>query len=80
MNTDLTWFKSTYSNTSGGECVEVALDWRKSTYSGTEGGDCIEVATCPGLVHVRDSKLRDGGQLAVPADSWAEFVAFARRG
>jgi hypothetical protein len=60
MNTGLTWFKSTYSNASG--------------------GDCIEIAACPDLVHVRDSKLRDGGQLAVPAGSWADFVAFARRG
>ncbi|MBP0459077.1 DUF397 domain-containing protein [Streptomyces montanisoli] len=80
MNTDLTWFKSSYSNTSGGNCVEVALAWRTSTYSSTGGGECVEVATCPGVVHVRDSKLRDNGQLAVPAASWADFVAFARRG
>ncbi|MEW2547462.1 DUF397 domain-containing protein [Streptomyces sp. NPDC047002] len=80
MNTDLTWFKSSYSNTEGGDCVEVALDWRKSTYSSTGGGECVEVAACPGVVHVRDSKRADGGQLALRAASWAEFVAFARRG
>ncbi|MCF3961129.1 DUF397 domain-containing protein [Streptomyces fuscigenes] len=79
MSADLVWFTSTYSSTSGGERVEVAMDRRKSTYSGTEGGDCVEVAACPGLVHVRDSKSGDGGRLLVPAASWAEFVAFARR-
>ncbi|MCA1219065.1 DUF397 domain-containing protein [Streptomyces sp. 8L] len=80
MKTDLTWFKSSYSNTSGGNCVEVALAWRKSTYSSSGGGNCVEIATCPDRVHVRDSKLKGQGQLAVPARSWADFVAFARRG
>lgn len=44
MTSELSWFKSTYSGTKGGACIEVALDWRKSSYSGTEGGECIEVA------------------------------------
>ncbi|MET9253395.1 DUF397 domain-containing protein [Streptomyces sp. NPDC003717] len=44
MNTDLRWFKSTYSGTEGGDCLEVALEWTKSSYSGTEGGNCLEVA------------------------------------
>ncbi|WP_424887744.1 DUF397 domain-containing protein [Streptomyces sp. XH2] len=45
MNSDgLIWFKSSYSQGDGGECVEVALSWRKSSYSGTAGGDCVEVA------------------------------------
>ncbi len=39
------WRKSTYSSTTGGNCVEVATAWRKSTYSSTTGGECIEVAT-----------------------------------
>jgi len=42
--TELTWFKSSYSDSGGGECVEVALPWRKSTYSDSSGGDCVEVA------------------------------------
>ncbi|GAA2633308.1 DUF397 domain-containing protein [Streptomyces axinellae] len=44
MSTDLVWFKSTYSNTEGGNCVEIALSWYKSSYSNTDGGNCVEVA------------------------------------
>ncbi|GAA2941030.1 DUF397 domain-containing protein [Streptomyces enissocaesilis] len=80
MSDELNWFKSSYSDTEGSNCVEVALAWRKSTYSGTEGGDCVEVATCPDTVHVRDSKLKDGPRLTLPAPSWARFVAYATRG
>ncbi|WP_093799482.1 DUF397 domain-containing protein [Streptomyces sp. Wb2n-11] len=80
MSTELVWFKSSYSGTGGGDCVEVALAWKKSTYSGTEGGACVEVATCPDTVHVRDSKLKDGPELTLPAPSWARFVAYATRG
>lgn len=76
MNTDeLTWFKSSYSSGEGGECVEVAYDWRKSSYS---GGDCVEVAAHATAIHVRDSKVTDGPQLAVAPDSWAAFVSYAR--
>ncbi|MFJ2231950.1 DUF397 domain-containing protein [Streptomyces halstedii] len=42
--TALTWFKSSYSGSEGGDCVEVAYNWRKSSYSGSEGGNCLEVA------------------------------------
>ncbi|MEU7021743.1 DUF397 domain-containing protein [Streptomyces sp. NPDC046203] len=43
------WFKSSYSNGHGGDCVEVSYDftsasWRKSSYSNGEGGDCVEVS------------------------------------
>ncbi|MFD9431211.1 DUF397 domain-containing protein [Streptomyces sp. NPDC060002] len=41
---DLTWFKSSYSDGEGGDCLEVAYVWRKSTYSDGEGGECLEVA------------------------------------
>jgi uncharacterized protein DUF397 len=41
----LTWRKSSYSDSSGGDCVEVAVEWRKSSYSGPGGGECVEVAT-----------------------------------
>ncbi|MEU3461529.1 DUF397 domain-containing protein [Streptomyces sp. NPDC006733] len=44
MSTQLTWFKSSYSNDDGGNCIEVALDWRKSSHSNSEGGECVEVA------------------------------------
>jgi hypothetical protein len=43
---DMTWRKSSYSNSNGGDCVEVGV-WRKSSYSNVNGGDCVEVATAP---------------------------------
>ncbi|MEU0392808.1 DUF397 domain-containing protein [Streptomyces sp. NPDC006208] len=75
MKTGLVWFKSSYSDSEGGNCVEVALAWRKSTHSDSEGGACVEVATGPDTVHVRDSKLTSSPELAVPARAWSEFVA-----
>ncbi|MEU0991520.1 DUF397 domain-containing protein [Streptomyces sp. NPDC005953] len=46
--TSALWRKSSYSGTTGGNCVECAplgnVAWRKSTYSGDTGGDCIECA------------------------------------
>jgi hypothetical protein len=44
MTAGLTWFKSSYSGSQGGDCLEVALEWRKSTYSGSQGGECLEAA------------------------------------
>ncbi|OII70701.1 MULTISPECIES: DUF397 domain-containing protein [unclassified Streptomyces] len=44
MSSTLQWFKSSYSSSSGGECVEVAFDWRTSSYSSDSGGNCVEVA------------------------------------
>ncbi|WP_329394211.1 DUF397 domain-containing protein [Streptomyces lydicus] len=76
---ELAWFKSSYSSGGDGDCVEVALPWHKSSYSGGDGDDCIEIAACPTTVHVRDSKDKDGPQLAVPAPAWAAFVAYAAR-
>lgn len=74
---ELTWFKSSYSGPEGGDCVEVAVSWSKSSYSGSDGGDCVEVATCPGTVHVRDSKTAQGPILSVTRDQWAAFTAYA---
>ncbi|RVU28464.1 DUF397 domain-containing protein [Streptomyces antnestii] len=31
MSTALNWFKSSYSGSEGGQCLEVAYDWRKSS-------------------------------------------------
>ncbi|MGW5017613.1 DUF397 domain-containing protein [Streptomyces cacaoi] len=75
MSTQLAWFKSSYSNDDGGNCVEVALDWRKSSHSNDEGGECVEVAACPGTVHVRDSKDVSVPHLAFAAEAWSSFVA-----
>ncbi|MEU6847287.1 DUF397 domain-containing protein [Streptomyces sp. NPDC046716] len=79
---DALWFRSSYSNGSGGECVEVARDfpgaapWRKSTYSNGDGGHCVEVADgVPGIVPVRDSKNPGGPVIMVEPTAWASFVA-----
>ncbi|MFD4759301.1 DUF397 domain-containing protein [Streptomyces sp. NPDC058439] len=78
--TDLVWFKSSYSGSSGDDCVEVAMSWHKSTYSSGSGDDCVEVATCPTTVHVRDSKVEQGPQLALSPAAWAGFVDYAVSG
>jgi hypothetical protein len=75
--TNLVWFKSSYSGGSGDDCVEVALHWRKSTYSSGSQGDCIEVAACPTTIHIRDSKNRQGPQLALSPTAWANFLTAA---
>ncbi|XUL90348.1 DUF397 domain-containing protein [Streptomyces galilaeus] len=79
------WRKSTYSNGSGGDCVEVAeafpgaARWRKSTYSNGSGGECVEVADgVTGVIPVRDSKVPDGPVLLLPASAWSPFVAGLR--
>ncbi|MFJ8697209.1 DUF397 domain-containing protein [Streptomyces roseolilacinus] len=77
MSDSLQWFKSSYSNAGGGECIEVAFDWRKSSYSNPNGGECVEVAACPHTVHVRDSKNPDGGSFAVAPSAWTAFLADA---
>lgn len=53
------------------------LTWFKSTYSDGEGGNCVEVAACPSTIHVRDSKDKQGPQLAFSPAGWAAFVTFA---
>ncbi|MFB7503401.1 DUF397 domain-containing protein [Streptomyces broussonetiae] len=54
-----------------------ALEWFKSSYSGNDGPECVEVAISPATIHIRDSKDRDHGQLAVSGASWTEFLDFA---
>ncbi|KJY18322.1 MULTISPECIES: DUF397 domain-containing protein [Streptomyces] len=73
-SSDLRWFKSSYSGSEGDDCVEVALSWHKSTYSGSQGDDCVEVAACPDAVHVRDSKVTAGPELAVTPGVWTAFL------
>ncbi|WP_234536651.1 DUF397 domain-containing protein [Streptomyces shenzhenensis] len=79
MTTNLAWFKSSYSGGSGDDCIEVALSWHKSSYSSSGSGDCVEVATCPTSIHIRDSKNRQGPQLALSPAAWAGFLAYAGR-
>ncbi|MFG2834455.1 DUF397 domain-containing protein [Streptomyces zaomyceticus] len=79
--TNAHWFKSSYSNGDGGDCVEVSYDftdaaWRKSSYSNGQGGDCLEVSyNFEGVVPVRDSKNPTGPALLVPTAAWTAFVA-----
>ncbi|MGV9882164.1 DUF397 domain-containing protein [Streptomyces sp. NPDC003006] len=74
---ELAWFKSSYSGSSGDDCLEVALHWRKSSYSGGSGDDCVEVAPCPTTIHVRDSKNPAGPQLALGTAAWVDFISCA---
>ncbi|MEU5095028.1 DUF397 domain-containing protein [Streptomyces sp. NPDC020996] len=55
------------------------LAWFKSSYSSSGDGDCIEVAATPATVHVRDSKHRQGPQLALSPAAWTAFVAHVDR-
>ncbi|MFG2134533.1 DUF397 domain-containing protein [Streptomyces sp. NPDC048751] len=77
----LQWFKSTYSGSEGGQCLEVAYVWRKSSYSGDEGGQCLEVAACPHTIHIRDSKNPEnsGPTLHVAPSAWAAFLTHATK-
>jgi hypothetical protein len=74
---DLAWFKSSYSSSASGDCVEVAVIWHKSSYSSASGDDCVEVAACPEVIHVRDSKDKEGPHLAFSPDEWAAFTTYA---
>jgi hypothetical protein len=71
---NLTWFKSSYSDNTGGECLEAAFSWRRSSYSDSGGGDCVEVAATA-LIHIRDSKTPDRPYLTVSPAAWADFLA-----
>ncbi|MCJ0868495.1 DUF397 domain-containing protein [Streptomyces sp. AP-93] len=53
------------------------LKWFKSSYSDDEGDNCVEVAACPVAVHVRDSKIVAGPELAFAGSSWGAFLAYA---
>ncbi|MFC8867165.1 DUF397 domain-containing protein [Streptomyces sp. NPDC057148] len=72
----LKWFKSSYSGSEGGQCLEVAYEWRKSSYSGDEGGQCVEVATHPMAIHIRDSKTTVGDTVTVAPATWTAFLAW----
>ncbi|MFB0620949.1 DUF397 domain-containing protein [Streptomyces sp. AGS-58] len=78
---EATWRRSSRSNTTGGDCVEVSDDflgaaWRRSSYSNSDGGECLEVAdNLPSVVPVRDSKAPARGALVFRASTWVAFVS-----
>ncbi|MFG2649717.1 DUF397 domain-containing protein [Streptomyces sp. NPDC048436] len=74
MSTALQWFKSSYSGSEGGQCLEVAYDWRKSSYSSDQGGQCVEIAPHPAAIHIRDSKNPAGPTLTVTPKAWTSFL------
>ncbi|MFC7881158.1 DUF397 domain-containing protein [Streptomyces sp. NPDC057376] len=74
--TALEWFKSSYSGSEGGACLEVAYEWRKSSYSGSEGGNCVEIATAPTAIHIRDSKTTVGDIVTVAPAAWTAFLGW----
>ncbi|MEU1020313.1 DUF397 domain-containing protein [Streptomyces sp. NPDC005900] len=76
--TTSTWHRSSYSDASGGNCLEVAT-WRKSSHSAGDGGNCLEVGDGhPGIVPVRDSKNPAGPHLTFRTATWSAFIAGVR--
>lgn len=57
--------------------MKAKLAWIKSSYSSNEGAECVEVAKTPGAIRVRDSKDKNGPQLAFESAAWEAFLAFA---
>ncbi|MFB7459991.1 DUF397 domain-containing protein [Streptomyces sp. NPDC056188] len=59
--------------------MTTTLNWFKSSYSSNDGPDCVEVAIAtpapsPTIVHVRDTKDRDGARLVFGGASWSAFL------
>ncbi|MEV6163142.1 DUF397 domain-containing protein [Streptomyces sp. NPDC052052] len=72
-----TWRKSSHSNSSGGNCLEVAEEfahWRKSSHSNGSGGNCVEVAD--GFAQWRKSSHSngDGGECLEVSDGLPGLV------
>jgi hypothetical protein len=68
----IAWKTSSYSGSSGANCVEVG--WKTSSYSGSSDGNCVEVGSASTAVAVRDSKHRDGGMLRFSTADWTAFL------
>ncbi|MEU5089751.1 DUF397 domain-containing protein [Streptomyces sp. NPDC021356] len=81
MSDGLSWFKSSYSDSEGSACLEVAYPWHKSSYSSSGGGECLEVAAtsqAPHTIHIRDSKLgARSPRFSVGAGAWSAFLTLA---
>ncbi|WP_046468086.1 DUF397 domain-containing protein [Allosalinactinospora lopnorensis] len=73
------WRKSSYSQNSGGNCVEVAVPWRKSSYSTGGSANCVECRTEHERVLVRDTRHRRVGHLDFSAAAWTRFLTAVRR-
>ncbi|WP_272498139.1 DUF397 domain-containing protein [Actinomadura terrae] len=84
---ELRWRKSSRSDDTGGQCVEVASmvpllpgAWRKGSRSDHTGGQCVEVAELAAAVAVRDSKAPDGPKLVFGAAAWRAFTGQVKGG
>ncbi|MGW2116160.1 DUF397 domain-containing protein [Streptomyces zhihengii] len=66
MSARLTWFKSSYSGSDGGNCLELAYERRASGHSDRRGAEAT--------VHIRDSKTPTGPVLTLAPAAWASFV------
>jgi Domain of unknown function (DUF397) len=76
----VTWRRSSYSTSNGGNCVEVGV-WRKASYSTSNGGGCVEVMGIPAaLVAVRDSKDPEGPKLVIGPGAWRAFTRRVKDG
>ncbi|MFF4216758.1 DUF397 domain-containing protein [Streptomyces nondiastaticus] len=76
MSYQLMWFKSSYSDEEGDNCVEVSLPWRKSSYSDGDGSECVEIAGGGRGIYIRDSKRISSPYLAVGVPAWAGFLTY----
>ncbi|CAM4028116.1 DUF397 domain-containing protein [Nocardiopsis rhodophaea] len=72
------WRKSSYSDTSGGNCLEVA-SWHTSRYTdGGLGQNCVEVAEGR-VAAIRDTWYREHGFLEFPASEFVSLVNAVRQ-
>jgi hypothetical protein len=79
------WRKSSFSNGSGGSCVEVGTAWPSRADSDKPAGD--EITATASLsrsggpaVAVRHSKDPDGPKLVFTTEEWEAFTAGIRAG
>ncbi|MEU6314681.1 DUF397 domain-containing protein [Streptomyces sp. NPDC047014] len=63
------WHKSSYSDASGGDCLEMAT-WHKSSYSDASGGSCLEMGSWRKSTHSDG----DGGSCVEVCDAHVDIV------
>lgn len=75
------WFKSSYSDGTGTNCVELAPEqaWFKSSYSDGTGQNCVEAAHLTPGIAIRDSKNPTGPALLLPASAWTPFLTHVQQ-
>ncbi|WP_055569710.1 DUF397 domain-containing protein [Streptomyces atriruber] len=59
------WFKSSYSDDEGANCVEAAADRDESTSIG---------------IRIRDSKVSSGPEIVLSAPAWLAFIGAVQPG